>query len=152
MKLLVVNENTKTDEIVGVDAILIRNDHKDVKEIVEFANKKNVRVYFWIVEFVSKNVDLNDVNCIFVNKENASLIEHGMKDEQYLMEDILKRYPRLRIVLLSGAKGYYYKDNDLFVYQKSLGNSICEEDFIKRFLEYEMKGYTEMTSLYKACV
>ncbi len=152
MKLLVVNENTKTDEIVGVDAILIRNDHKDVKEIVEFANKKNVRVYFWIVEFVSKNVDLNDVNCIFVNKENASLIEHGMKDEQYLMEDILRRYPRLRIVLLSGAKGYYYKDNDLFVYQKSLGNSICEEDFIKRFLEYEMKGYTEMTSLYKACI
>lgn len=152
MKLLVVNENTKMDEIVGVDAILIRNDHKDVKEIVEFANKKNVRVYFWIVEFVSKNVDLNDVNCIFVNKENASLIEHGMKDEQYLMEDILKRYPRLRIVLLSGTKGYYYKDNDLFVYQKSLGNFICEEDFIKRFLEYEMKGYTEMTSLYKACM
>ncbi len=147
-----VNENTKINEIVGVDAILIRNDHKDVNSFVDFANKNHIRVYFWIVEFKSKNVDLNVVNCIFINKETAVLIENGMKDEQIMMEDILKRYVNLRIVLMSGNKGYYYKDKDFFVYQKSLGNLVSEEGFIKKFLEYEMKGYTEMTSLYKACV
>ena len=147
-----VNENTKINEIVGVDAILIRNDHKDVNSFVDFANKNHIRVYFWIVEFKSKNVDLNVVNCIFINKETAVLIENGMKDEQIMMEDILKRYVNLRIVLMSGNKGYYYKDKDFFVYQKSLGNLASEEGFIKKFLEYEMKGYTEMTSLYKACV
>lgn len=147
-----VNENTKINEIVGVDAILIRNDHKDVNSFVDFANKNHIRVYFWIVEFKSKNVDLNVVNCIFINKETAVLIENGMNDEQIMMEDILKRYVNLRIVLMSGNKGYYYKDKDFFVYQKSLGNLVSEEGFIKKFLEYEMKGYTEMTSLYKACV
>lgn len=147
-----VNENTKINEIVGVDAILIRNDHKDVNSFVDFANKNHIRIYFWIVEFKSKNVDLNVVNCIFINKETAVLIENGMKDEQIMMEDILKRYVNLRIVLISGNKGYYYKDKDFFVYQKSLGNLASEEGFIKKFLEYEMKGYTEMTSLYKACV
>ncbi len=147
-----VNENTKMNEIVGVDAILIRNDHKDVNSFVDFANKNHIRVYFWLVEFKSKNVDLHEVNCIFINKETAILIENGMKDEQILMEDILKRYDNLRIVLMSGNKGYYYKDKDFFVYQKSLGNLVSEEGFIKKFLEYEMKGYTEMTSLYKACV
>ena len=152
MELLMVNENTKINEIVGVDAILIRNDHKDVNSFVDFANKNHIRVYFWIVEFKSKNVDLNVVNCIFINKETAVLIENGMKDEQIMMEDILKRYVNLRIVLMSGNKGYYYKDKDFFVYQKSLGNLVSEEGFIKKFLEYEMKGYTEMTSLYKACV
>lgn len=151
MKLLIVEKNTNKGEIIGMDAILIRNDHENVIEFVDFANKNNVHVYFWIVEYKSKNVDLNEVNCVFINKEVASLIENGMKDEQILMEDILKRYANLRIVLLSQDKGYYYKDKDFFVYQKSLGKEICEEDFIKKFLEYEMKGYTEMTSLYKAC-
>ena len=74
-----VNENTKINEIVGVDAILIRNDHKDVNSFVDFANKNHIRVYFWIVEFKSKNVDLNVVNCIFINKETAVLIENGIK-------------------------------------------------------------------------
>ncbi len=152
MKLLIVEENTNMDEIIGVDAILIRNDYDNVCEFVKLANQNNVQVYFWIVEYKSKNVDLNEVNCIFINKEIAVLIENGMKDEQILMEDILKRYKNLRIVLLSGSKGYYYKDKDFFVYQKSLGKNIDEKDFIKKFLEYEMKGYTEMTSLYKACV
>ena len=151
MKLLVVKEDTKLNEIENVDSMIIKNNHPDLKEFVACANEKKVPVYLWIVEFKYNNLDLNTVKCIFVNTQNARKIKKDLIDEHRILDYFLKKYNTLRVVLMSESKGCYFKDKDLLVYQKSLGNDFDEELFIKKYLEYELKGYTEMTSLYKAC-
>jgi hypothetical protein len=151
MKLLVVKEDTKLNEIENVDSMIIKNNHPDLKEFVACANEKKIPVYLWIVEFKYNNLDLNTVKCIFVNTQNARKIKKDLIDEHRILDYFLKKYNNLRVVLMSGSKGCYFKDKDLMVYQKSLGNDFDEELFIKKYLEYELKGYTEMTSLYKAC-
>ena len=106
-------------------------------------------VYLHIVDHVRRDIDLSKVNTIFVNKENASQLENGIQDEQRLLELLLKRFPDLRIVLITNHKGAYYKDKDMMVYQKELTPCFSKDIFLVKYMASELKGNSEMTSLYR---
>lgn len=131
------NENCKT---VFID----NNDPK-----LENYLKTNYIVYLHMVDKEVRHLDLSKVNTIFVNKEYASNLENGIQDEQRILELLLKKYPNLRAVLITDKKGAYYKDKDLLIYQKELVSNFDKDLFLVKYMASELKGNSEMTSLYR---
>lgn len=131
------NENCKT---VFID----NNDPK-----LENYLKTDYIVYLHMVDKEVRHLDLSKVNTIFVNKEYASKLENGIQDEQRILELLLKKYPNLRAVLITDKKGAYYKDKDLLIYQKELVSNFDKDLFLVKYMASELKGNSEMTSLYR---
>lgn len=131
------NENCKT---VFID----NNDPK-----LENYLKTDYIVYLHMVDKEVRHLDLSKVNTIFVNKEYASNLENGIQDEQRILELLLKKYPNLRAVLITDKKGAYYKDKDLLIYQKELVSNFDKDLFLVKYMASELKGNSEMTSLYR---
>lgn len=131
------NENCKT---VFID----NNDPK-----LENYLKTDYIVYLHMVDKEVRHLDLSKVNTIFVNKEYASNLENGIQDEQRILELLLKKYPNLRAVLIIDKKGAYYKDKDLLIYQKELVSNFDKDLFLVKYMASELKGNSEMTSLYR---
>lgn len=131
------NENCKT---VFID----NNDPK-----LENYLKTDYIVYLHMVDKEVRRLDLSKVNTIFVNKEYASNLENGIQDEQRILELLLKKYPNLRAVLITDKKGAYYKDKDLLIYQKELVSNFDKDLFLVKYMASELKGNSEMTSLYR---
>ena len=92
---------------------------------------------------------MNNSGTIFVNKEYASKLENGIQDEQRLLELLLNKYPNLRVVLITDKKGAYYKDKDMMIYQKELASNFDKDLFLVKYMASEIKGNSEMTSLYR---
>lgn len=131
------NENCKT---VFID----NNDPK-----LENYLKTDYIEYLHMVDKEVRHLDLSKVNTIFVNKEYASNLENGIQDEQRILELLLKKYPNLRAVLITDKKGAYYKDKDLLIYQKELVSNFDKDLFLVKYMASELKGNSEMTSLYR---
>lgn len=106
-------------------------------------------VYLHMVDYVKRDIDLSKVNTVFINREFASKLENGVQDEQRLLELLLKRFPKLRIVLITDHKGAYYKDSDMMIYQKELTPYFSKDTFLVKYMVSELKGNSEMTSLYR---
>ena len=131
------NENCKT--------VFIDNNDKALEN---YLNESNT-VYLRMVDKEVRHLDFSKVNTIFVNKEYASKLENGIQDEQRILELLLKKYPNLRVVLITDKKGAYYKDKDLLIYQKELASNFDKDLFLVKYMASELKGNSEMTSLYR---
>ena len=46
-------------------------------------------------------------------------------------------------------KGAYYKDKDVMIYQKELASNFDKDLFLVKYMASELKGNSEMTSLYR---
>ena len=46
-------------------------------------------------------------------------------------------------------KGAYYKDKDMMIYQKELASNFDKDLFLVKYMASELKGNSEMTSLYR---
>ena len=126
------NENCET--------VFIDNNDEHLEN---YLNESNT-VYYEV-----RHLDLSKVNTIFVNKEYASKLENGIQDEQRILELLLKKYPNLRVVLITDKKGAYYKDKDMMIYQKELVSNFDKDLFLVKYMASELKGNSEMTSLYR---
>lgn len=124
--------------------ILIDNNDKDL----EFYFNADYNVYLRMVDYEYRKLDLSKVNTVFVDKEQAMHLE-GIQDEQIILERLLKRFPKLRIVLITKNKGAYYKDQDMMIYQKELCDHFDYNTFLVNYMDSELKGNSEMTSLYR---
>ena len=131
------NENCKT--------VFIDNNDPDLNSYLN----GEYTLYLHMVDYEVRHLDLSKVNTIFVNKEYASKLENGIQDEQRILELLLKKYPNLRVVLITDKKGAYYKDNDLLIYQKELTSNFDKDLFLVKYMASELKGNSEMTSLYR---
>ena len=131
------NENCRT--------VFINNDDKDLDNYLN----ETYTVYLHMVDKEVRHLDLSKVNTIFVNKDYASKLENGIQDEQRILELLLKKYPNLRAVLITDKKGAYYKDKDLLIYQKELVSNFDKDLFLVKYMASELKGNSEMTSLYR---
>ena len=119
-----------------------------VEHIENYLNESNT-VYLHMVDYEVRHLDLSKVNTIFVNKEYASKLENGIQDEQRILELLLNKYPNLRVVLITDKKGAYYKDKDMMIYQKELASNFDKDLFLVKYMASELKGNSEMTSLYR---
>ena len=131
------NENCRT--------VFINNDDKDLDNYLN----ETYTVYLHMVDKEVRHLDLSKVNTIFVNKDYASKLENGIQDEQRILELLLNKYPNLRAVLITDKKGAYYKDKDLLIYQKELVSNFDKDLFLVKYMASELKGNSEMTSLYR---
>ena len=131
------NENCKT--------VFIDNNDPELENYL----KTDYIVYLHMVDKEVRHLDLSKVNTIFVNKEYASNLANGIQDEQRILELLLKKYPNLRAVLITDKKGAYYKDKDLLIYQKELVSNFDKDLFLVKYMASELKGNSEMTSLYR---
>lgn len=131
------NENCET--------VFIDNNDEHLEN---YLNEPNT-VYLHMVDYEVRHLDLSKVNTIFVNKEYASKLENGIQDEQRLLELLLNKYPNLRVVLITDKKGAYYKDKDMMIYQKELASNFDKDLFLVKYMASELKGNSEMTSLYR---
>ncbi len=132
------NENCKT--------VFIDNNDENLEN---YLNESST-VYLHMVDKEVRHLDLTKVNTIFVNKEYASKLENGIQDEQRILELLLNKYPNLRVVLITDKKGaYYYKDKDMMIYQKELALNFDKDLFLVKYMASELKGNSEMTSLYR---
>ena len=125
------NENCET--------VFIDNNDEHLEN---YLNESNT-VYLHMVDYEVRHLDLSKVNTIFVNKEYAS------KLEKRLLELLLNKYPNLRVVLITDKKGAYYKDKDMMIYQKELASNFDKDLFLAKYMASELKGNSEMTSLYR---
>lgn len=125
--------------------ILIDNNDKDLENYLN----QDYNVYLRMMDYEYRHLDLNKVNTVFVDKEMAIHLEHGVQDEQRILELLLKRFPNLRIVLITKNKGAYYKDKDMMIYQKELTDHFDYNQFLVNYMTSELKGNSEMTSLYR---
>lgn len=130
------NENCKT--------VFIDNNDENLEN---YLNESST-VYLHMVDKEVRNLDLTKVNTIFVNKEYASKLENGIQDEQRILELLLNKYPNLRVVLITDKKGAY-KDKDMMIYQKELASNFDKNLFLVKYMASELKGNSEMTSLYR---
>lgn len=134
---------------IQVDAkaknVWINNDDPELNSYLN----GTYNVYLHMVDSIRREIDLSQVNTIFVNKESASQLENGIQDEQRLLELLLKRFPNLRVVLITNHKGAYYKDKDMMIYQKELTPYFSKDTFLVKYMTSELKGNSEMTSLYR---
>ena len=143
------NENCKTVFIDNNDPELenyLKTDY--IVYLQNYLNESST-VYLHMVDKEVRNLDLTKVNTIFVNKEYASKLENGIQDEQRLLELLLNKYPNLRVVLITDKKGAYYKDKDMMIYQKELASNFDKDLFLVKYMASELKGNSEMTSLYR---
>ena len=93
----------------------------------------------------------------FINREKSMYLavigtdklENGIQDEQRILELLLNKYPNLRVVLITDKKGAYYKDKDMMIYQKELVSNFDKDLFLVKYMASELKGNSEMTSLYR---
>ena len=131
------NENCKT--------VFIDNNDENLEN---YLNESST-VYLHMVDKEVRHLDLTKVNTIFVNKEYASKLENGIQDEQRLLELLLNKYPNLRVVLITDKKGAYYKDKGMMIYQKELASNFDKNLFLVKYMTSELKGNSEMTSLYR---
>lgn len=124
--------------------ILIDNNDSDLENYLN----QGLNVYLRMVDYEYRKLDLSKVNMVFVDKEQAMHLE-GIQDEQIILERLLKRFPKLRIVLITKNKGAYYKDQDMTIYQKELCDHFDYNTFLVNYMASELKGNSEMTSLYR---
>ena len=124
--------------------ILIDNNDTDLETYLN----QDFNVYLRMVDYEYRKLDLSKVNTVFVDKEQAMHLE-GIQDEQIILERLLKRFPKLRIVLVTKNKGAYYKDQDMMIYQKELCDHFDYNTFLVNYMTSELKGNSEMTSLYR---
>lgn len=133
-------EHNKDDHTVFIDSNDLALD--------EYLNG-SYTVYLHMADYEARELDLSQVNTIFVNKKYASKLENGIQDEQRILELLLQKYPNLRVVLITDKKGAYYKDKDLLIYQKELTPNFDKDVFLVKYMASELKGNSEMTSLYR---
>ena len=122
-------------------------DNND-EQLENYLNESST-VYLHMVDYEVRHLDLSKEKTIFVNKEYASKLENGIQDEQRILELLLNKYPNLRVVLINEKKGAYYKDKDLLIYQKELASNFDKDLFLVKYMASELKGNSEMTSLYR---
>lgn len=95
------------------------------------------------------------VTYLFVNETEGQQITHKSTAEE-IVDELLRRYPRMKIILTLGGDGACYADCDRRIYQKAFPVKAVDttgagDTFTGYFLGAITRGESEQTALREAC-
>lgn len=95
------------------DMLLIQNEINLVPYIIEKAFDKGLFTVLNPSPFDEsiKDIDLNKVSCLILNKTEASDLSGGLSPESFLKE-MGEKYPNIIVMLTLGSKGCIYSDKN----------------------------------------
>lgn len=102
------------------DYIILQNEIEGLNLIIEKAYMKKMKIILNPSPYNEKlkSCDLNKVSIFILNEIEGKMICDGNDKPKEIMESMLRKYPKAKIVLTLGSDGSYYYDQDKCYYQK----------------------------------
>lgn len=100
------------------DILVIQNEINNLDLIINTAKDKGIILVFNPSPFnhVIKTLPMNKIDYLFINEvEGKQLTSYD--DEKCIVEQILKEYPDMKIVLTLGERGAVYADKTEFIFE-----------------------------------
>ena len=121
------NHDLQMDEIVTVfddfdegDCLFLQNEINHMSQIINLAYQKGMRIVLnpSPIDQIKETVDFHKISDLILNETEGSQLTN-QTDPMKILEELVKVYPHLKIVLTLGSKGALYKDKETCIYQKS---------------------------------
>ncbi len=100
------------------DILVIQNEINNLSRIIHQAKAQGMQIVFNPSPFNETilTLPMENIDYLFINEvEGAQLT--GSKDEDVIVDTVLKRYPNTHLILTLGERGAVYADNDQRVHQ-----------------------------------
>lgn len=128
------------------DILILQNEISCVPYIVERAYDLGLITVLNPAPFNEKitDINLNKINFLILNEIEAEELTQK-KDPDAAIKSLLKKHPRLKIVLTLGAKGAIYSDNSQHIFQPAFSVNAVDttgagDTFIGFFISEIAKG------------
>ena len=123
------------------DILVLQNEISNVNYLVKKGKEKGMKIFLNPSPFndVIKEIDLNDIYCIILNKTESE--SFGFGD---FLEEVKKKYPELRVVLTLGKDGSVYSYKDEYIRQqihkvKAVDTTAAGDTFTGYFISTALK-------------
>ena len=102
------------------DMIILQNEISKIEYIIEKAYEKGIKIVFNPSPFdeIALGIDFGKIEYLFINEVEGNAIMHFEKPEIFA-DEMLKKYPNIKVILTLGADGCYYFDKDNRIRQKA---------------------------------
>lgn len=100
------------------DILVIQNEINNLDLIINTAKDKGIILVFNPSPFnhVIKTLPMNKIDYLFINEVEGKQLT-GFEDEKSIVEQILKEYPDMKIVLTLGERGAVYADKTEYIFE-----------------------------------
>lgn len=100
------------------DILVIQNEINNLDLIINTAKDKGIILVFNPSPFnhVIKTLPMNKIDYLFINEVEGKQLT-GFEDEKCIVEQILKEYPDMKIVLTLGERGAVYADKTEYIFE-----------------------------------
>jgi ribokinase len=109
--LTIAEVSTVIDQMENGDYLLLQNEINSIQKIINKGSAKGVNIVFNPAPITSdiQSVPLDQINWLIVNETEGRAIS-GKSEPAQIIDEIIKRYPTVSLVLTLGGSGVHYAD------------------------------------------
>ncbi len=102
------------------DILMVNNEVSELEYILEKAHEMKMRTVFNAspIDSLLLNIDMSKVTYLVINEIEGEALSKE-KEPDMILQNMLYKYPDIKIVLTLGPAGSIYKDKEKTVYQES---------------------------------